>query len=188
MDTFHHQHLVAFEPQFLTAHLTLAFLEIIARQLHLISTEQRLQLFVQQGEVQGVQVFKIIVTILVLRCLFTIQEIVVERDADRIDAIDGQLHRQSFTSGRLTAGRRSGNEHQLHTLAVGYLICNLTDFLLLQGFTDLDEFIGMSADNGFVQVTHGTQSEYVLPVVVLLENVEHLVLAHEVFQTRGVIP
>ena len=62
----------------LATFLARACREIIAWQFDLITTEECCQLFVQQGQVQGVQVLKVVVALLVAWGLITIEEIVIE--------------------------------------------------------------------------------------------------------------
>ena len=51
--------------------------------------------------------------------------------------------------------------------------------LLLQGFADVDEVVGVSAGAGFVEVAHGRNAKDVLPAVLLAKDVKHLaLLAH----------
>ena len=78
VNAFHHQYLVVVQPQFTSAHLALARLEVIAWQLHLLTPEEGVHLLVEQRQVQGMQVFEVIFAFLVARRLFPVQEVVVE--------------------------------------------------------------------------------------------------------------
>ena len=135
MDAFHYEHLVVVECKFLATLHAFASREVIARQLYLFTLEQRIQLLVEEREVQGVQMFEVVVTFLVERCLLTVEEVVVEGDADGLDAIGDELDAESFAGGGLTRRRRTGNQYQTDTLALGYLIGNLGNLLLLKCLT-----------------------------------------------------
>ena len=102
MNTLYHQYLTIVQAQFLTTPLALAGLEVIAWQLNLLATEERSKLLVEQGYVQRMDALKVVIARLVARCLLTIQEIIVERDRHRLDAIGDELHRQALAGGGLT--------------------------------------------------------------------------------------
>ena len=155
MDAFDHQYLIALQLQLLAAGLTLACLEIVAWQLHFLATQQGIHLVVEQRDIEGVQVLEVIVAIGITRCEVTVEEIVVEGDADRIDAIDGQLYGESLAGGGLATAGGACYQHYLDAAAAGYLVGNLADLLLLQGLADLYESRGIALDNGFVQVADG---------------------------------
>ena len=101
--------------------------------------EKGSQLFVEQWQIQGMQMLKVVVALLVEWCLFTIQEVVIERDAYWFDAVDGQLHAETFTGSGLSRRRRTCNQHHLDALTLSYLIGNLCNLLFLQSLTNLDE-------------------------------------------------
>ena len=68
-----------------------------------------------------------------------------------------------------------------------YGVDNLVELLLLQGFADVDEFGGVTALYGFVEVACGAATEYVLPSLVLAYDVVHLGLGYEGLKLRGVL-
>ena len=96
MDALNHQYGIVVETQLFATHLRCTCGEVVARQLHLLATEEGCELFVQQRQVQGVQILEVVVALLVAWRLVTIEEIVVERDGHRFDAVDSQLHTESF--------------------------------------------------------------------------------------------
>ena len=102
MDTFHHQHLAFVQTQLPATLHTLTCGEVIAWQFNLLTTEQRVHLLSQQWQVQGVQVLEVVITCGITGSKLTVQEIVVERDGNRFDAIHSQLHREALTRGGLT--------------------------------------------------------------------------------------
>ena len=82
---------------------------------------------------------EVVVALLVEWRLLAIQEIVVERDADGLDAVYGELYAETLAGSRLAAARRSGDEHQFDALALGYLVGYLADLLLLKGLAYLNQ-------------------------------------------------
>ena len=102
MDTFYHQHFIVVQCQFLTTHHTLSCGEVVTGQLHLLAIEEFGQLLVEEWQVQGMQMLEVIFALLVEWCLFTIEEIVIEGDANGLDAVDSQLDTESLTGGGLS--------------------------------------------------------------------------------------
>ena len=78
MDAFYHQHLIFVQCQLLTTHHALSCWEIVTRQFHLLAIEELIQLFVEERQVQGMQVLEVVIAFPVEWCLFAIKEIVVE--------------------------------------------------------------------------------------------------------------
>ena len=134
------------------------------------------------------QMLEVVVALLVEWRLVAIQEIVVERDADGLDAVYGELYAEALTGSRLTTARRSGDKHQLDTLALGYLVGYLADLLLLKGLAYLNQLWCIAFTDNLIQVADGAQSQNVLPLVVLLEDAEHLILMRHLAQFRRVFP
>ena len=114
--------------------------------------------------------------------MLPVYEVVIQRYLQRLDAIGQQLNAESLARGGLSRRRRSGHEHELDALAGRYLIGNLGDTLFLQRFRHVDDVGGMARIDEFVEVTYRTHTEDVLPVVVLLEDAEHLVLMGHLWQ------
>ena len=171
--------------EFLTALLARACWEVVAWQLDLVTAEECCQLLVQQGKVQGMQVLEVVVSLIVERRFVTIQEVVVKRDTHRHDAIDGELHAKTFACRSLTAGRGPCDEHELDALPLGNLVGNLGNLFLLKSLADLDEHRGVSLTDDIVEVAYCAQPEDVLPLVVFLEDAEHLVLVSHLTQLVG---
>ena len=130
--------------------------------------------------------FKVVVARLVAWRLVTIQKIVVQRYGYGLDAVDGQLHAEAFAGGGLAARRRTGYQYHFYPLCMGYLVGYLGYLLLLQGFRDLYQLRREAFVNDLIQVAHVAQVHDVLPLVVLLEDAEHLVLTDEGSELRGV--
>lgn len=63
VDSLYHQNIVRLQLQLLSTLHTLARREIVFRQFHLLATEERIKLLVEQIEVQGIDALKIKITI-----------------------------------------------------------------------------------------------------------------------------
>ena len=92
VNTLNHQHLVALKLQLLATTFAASLLEVITRQLYLFTSKQGCELLIKQRQIQGVQMLEIVVTLLIARRLVTIQEIIIERDINWLDTINGQLY------------------------------------------------------------------------------------------------
>ena len=103
VDALYHQHLVVVQAQTAAAHRRPARGEVVARQLNLLAAQQRVQLLVEQRQVQRVQVLEVVVAAGVARCLVAVHEIVVERDADGLHTAHQQLHAQPLARSGLAA-------------------------------------------------------------------------------------
>ena len=187
MDTLYHEDLVVVQTKAASAHLALTQLEVVTWKLYLLAVEQGVHLLVEQVEVQCVEVLEVIVAIGLARRVFAIDEIVVERDGNGLDAVRGQLYGQALTGCRLTAAGRSGDEHHADALSESNVLGNFGNFLLLQGLADLNELRGVALLYALVQVANGSQANDVLPLMVLLEDGEHLVLMGHLAQLVGML-
>ena len=78
MDTFNNQYHVFIYPEFLSAHFSFSGGKVIARQFHLSSVEQGGQLFFEEGEVYGIQGFKVVFAVLIQRGIVPVDEIVIQ--------------------------------------------------------------------------------------------------------------
>lgn len=78
MDTFHDQYIVGIHLQALAAGLTLSRLEVILRQLDLLTAEEGVELLVDLLQIEGIDRLIVIVAIGTTRCLLTVDEIIVE--------------------------------------------------------------------------------------------------------------
>ena len=177
MDTLYHQYLITLHLQTLPTAYTLTSREVIAGQFHLLASEQGIHLFIKQRNVQGMEMLEIIVSLFVTRGLVTVQEVIVERDADRLDAVDGQLHAEAFAGRGLATAAGACYEHHLNTLPTCYLIGYLGNLLLLQGLANLNKTVGIAFGDGIIQVANRSHTKNRLPAMVLLEDLEHLILS-----------
>ena len=75
--------------------------------------------------------FEIVIALTIFWRFLTIQEIIVERDANRMDSINSQLNTQTLAGSCFSRRRRTSNQHQLYTLSLSNLVSNLGNLLLL---------------------------------------------------------
>ena len=177
VDSLYHQNIVRLQLQLLSTLHTLARREIVFRQFHLLATEERIKLLVEQIEVQGIDALKIKITIFILRCLIPIHEVIIERNLQRLQSVYGKLDAQTLAGSSLARRRRTRQQYQLHPFAAGNLLGNLRQLLLLQRFADIDDIRSMSRIDSLVEVTHGSDTQDFLPAMMLLEDIKHLVLS-----------
>ena len=180
MDSLNHQHIVRLHLQLLSTLHTLARREIIFRQLHLLATEESVKLLVQQIEIQGIDALKIIFAVVILRRPVSIHKVIVQRNL--LQSVHGKLDAQSLAGCGLARRRRTSQQHELHTLTVRNILGYLGYLLLLQCLTDVDDVSGMTRLYRLVEVAHGSDTQDVLPAMVLLEDVEHLILLRHLAQ------
>ena len=102
MYALNEQHLVVCQFFLLARHLSLARLEIIARQLHLLAIDEGVQVIVEQFEVQGIERFVVVFAILVLGCLVAVKEIIIQRYVKRLYPVYEKLYGQTLACGGLT--------------------------------------------------------------------------------------
>ena len=176
VDSLYHQHIARLQLQFLSALDALARRKIIFRQIHLLTTEEGIELVVEQVEIQRIDALKIIFSILILRGLIPVHEIIIERNLQRFQSVYGKLNAQALAGCCLTGRRRTGKKHELHTLALGNILSNLSQLLLLQCLADIDDVGSMTGFDSLIEVAHGSDAQDFLPAMMLLEDVEHLVL------------
>ena len=88
--------------EFLTALLTGARGEVVAWQFNLLTFEEGCQLLVEQWQVQSMQVLEVVIALLVAWRLVAVEEIVIERDADGFNAVDGKLYAETLAGRGLS--------------------------------------------------------------------------------------
>ena len=182
MDTLDDEDVGGVEFQVLATLFALPFLEIILGQFHLLSCEKRVELLIEQRDIEGIETLEVVVALSVSRGVVTVDEIVVERHHHRSAAVAHQLYGQSFAGGSLATRRRSGNQYDTHAVALCDILGNLSNLLLLQGLRDVDDSRRVTLRHRHVEVAHRTDAQDVLPLVMLLEDAEHLVLHNHLAQ------
>ena len=115
-----------------------ARLEIIFGQFHLFAAKQRVELLVEQRQIERIKTLVIIISLCIFRRIGAVDEIIVQANLQRFDTIGQELNRQALASGGLSRRRRPRQQHQFHTIARGNLVGNLRNFLLLQGLAHVN--------------------------------------------------
>ena len=191
VDAFQDEDGVVVDAQLVAFEFLFAGVEVEARQFHFLAPQEGLQLGVEQLEVEGVERFVVVVALLVAGCVFAVHKVVVQRDGVGAQPVGHQLHAEALAEGGLSGGGGSGDEHELHAAAVLAPLVDVVGYLgyllLLQGFRHVDEVGGMSFLASQVEVAGVAQPHDVVPAQVFLEDVEHLLLLHHLFQRVGVL-
>ncbi len=173
------KHLVGLQTQLLAAHLGLTSHEVVAWQLHLLAFDEVGEVLVEELEVERIERLEVVLAVLILGRRLAVEEVVVEGDANGPHAVGDELHGESLARRGLAAGGRTGDEHYLYVMARLDVVSHAHELLVLQGLEDVYHVVGMAGEDGFVQVAHGAYAHLLLPVVILLEHLEHLVLLDE---------
>ena len=124
--------------------------------------------------------------VLVLRSVHTVNEIVIHREHLRAHPVHQQLYLESFGESSLSGRRSSGDKDDLRPLLsnrIGYL----RDFLLVQRLRQFDQLKGFILFACHIEVTDIIDAQQFVPAVVLLEDGEHLILRHLIFEHRRVV-
>ena len=160
---------------------TLAQLEVVARQLHLLACQQLVHLLVEQRGIHGLYTLEVVVAVGILGRVHTVHEVVVRTDDVRTHAGCHEQDGQTLAGGGLSAGRGTGQEHQfgafLHDV-VHYLV----QFLFLKGLAHVYQLRSMPVLDGLVELTGIAHPKDVLPTVELLNDVVHFLLGHHLLQ------
>ena len=187
VDALHDEHVVLVQMQLLPALLAHSCLEVILRQFHLLAPEEGIELLVDERDVQCMDALVVEFSVLVLRCVLTMYEVVVQRNLHGLHTAGKELYGEPLAEGRLAAGGRSGDEHDFCLFPAGNRVGDLRYLLFLQCLADVDEVGGKPLLHGFVEVAYGLDAEDALPAVMLLEHLEHLVLAYQFAQPGGIL-
>lgn len=131
---------------------------------------------VEEREVYSFDGFKVVVAVFVKGCGFAIHEIVVEGDAHGAFATGAELHGKAFTEGGFARRGGASNEYHFDVVVCGDVVGNFCNLFFLQSFCHIDQIVGGTSTNGFVEFAHGGASKDFLSAVLLLEDVEHLLL------------
>ena len=73
---------------------------------------------VEELKVEGIERFVIVIAVLIARGVFTVYEVVVQRDGVRTQAVGHQLHAEAFAESGSSGRRGAGDEHELHPVSV----------------------------------------------------------------------
>ena len=186
MDALDDQHGMCIDTQLVAGEHTLTGGEVELGELYLLALEQGIELGIEEGEVKGVERLKVVLAMFIERCEFAVDEVVVEREGHRMEAICHELYGEALAEGGLARGGGSRYEDDA-CLAAIYVVGNACYALLLQCFGHIDKVGGMAGTAGCVEVAHGAHAHNLLPMVVLAEDAEHLVLTYNILQDVGVL-
>ena len=117
--------------EFIATEDPFTFGEVIGRQTDLIALHQFVHLLTEERQINGIDVLEIILSVLILRGVHTVDEIIIHREHLRTDTVDEQLDLQTFGERGLTGRRSTGDEDDLRSFlrdGIGYL----GDLLLVQ--------------------------------------------------------
>ena len=191
MNTFQYQNRVIFNFQFITFKFFLAESKIKAGKFYFFTTQQGLQLLVEQLEVERVKRFIIIVSVFIQRSILTVYEIIIERDRKRFQPICHQLDWKPLAESGLSGRRRSGNQYQFHPVAVFATmkngIGNLGYLLFLQCLSNVNQICCMAFFASEVEIACIVESHDIAPIQIFFKDVQHLFLLYNVFQHFGIL-
>ena len=129
---FNHKHVVFLHFQLLSTGPADTRLEVILGQFNLFATEKCIELFVDKVQVEGINAFIVVFSVLIMWCLVAVNEVVVKRNLQGFQSVCHKLYGKTFARCGLSRRRRTGKKHQLYTLPTGNFISNLRYFLLLK--------------------------------------------------------
>ena len=157
---------------------SLSELEVIAGEEDFLTAQQLAEVLVEKLSVNGLYTLKVLVAAGVPGRVDAIYKVVVGRY--RVGAQAAGHHEDGQSLGRcsLAAGGRAGDEYETAATLL-YGVDDLVEFLLLQGFADIDQLGGIATLHSLVEVARGSAAEYVLPSLVLAYDLMHLGLRRE---------
>ena len=165
MDTLHNQYLLVPQRNTLPGRNRTSLLEIELRQLHLLAGEQIIELGIKQLQVHCLQRLEIIIAVAVLRRMLAVDEIIVQFNDLRHHSEDTALQRKAQRRRRLSARRRTGDEHRLHLVAARInLIRDSRIFTLMKSLREIDQTHRIALGNGPVQCSYPIDPHYGTPV------------------------
>lgn len=159
-----------------SARTTFARGEIEDGEFYFVSREELRHLVVEEREIYSFDGFKVVVAVFVKGCGFSIHEIVVEGDAHGAFATGAELYGKTFAEGGFARRGGACNEYYFDVVVCGDVVGNFCNLFFLQGFCHIDQIVGGTSTNGFVEFAYGGAPKDFLSAVLLLEDVEHLLL------------
>ena len=177
VDAFHDEdvvlvqlHEIAFEERF-------PLLEVIAREFHPAARQERVEVVPQQFQVHRFQRLEIELAFVVQRRPVAGHEIVVQFDDLGFHAQDAELLGQAERRRRLAAGRRSGDEDDLHAFPLGEDQVRHPGVLpFLPRLAQVDELDGLPVHQFLVQRADAADAGGMAPRGILLEGRGQLAL------------
>lgn len=123
----------------------------------------------EQRDIEGLEGLEIVVAVGAPRGLLPIEEVVVEREADRAQPVDLELRAQPLQEGGLPGRGRAGDEQHTQCAALPQdLVGDVGDALLVEGLGEADELQMATAGDQVVDVGDLLDVDPVQPELVLL--------------------
>ena len=175
MDAFHDEDIFLVQFHEIAVEITFAFLEIETWDFHFLAVQQIIQLPVEEVQVHGMQGLEVVVAFLVFRCMFAVDEVIVQFDDLRHEAEDADLVRKAFGRRGLSAGGRAGDENDLHTAAAFVdAVGDLCILAFVQGFRHVDQLHDLVVQHDLVQGADAFHAHDVAPVGIFLQGTGNL--------------
>ncbi len=170
MDALDHDDVVLADAE-RRANLATARLEVVARQQHLFAGHQAAHIRLEQGDVQRPQRFEVERAAGVARRRLAIDEVIIETDDDRIDALSHHLQRQPLGKRRFAGRRRPRDGHQPHRrLAAGNGPGDACQLPLVQSLGHHDDLRRTAAGDRLVERIDVADAHDRQPIFVRLEH------------------
>ena len=165
MNAFYQKHGVFRQLQFIATIFTQASLEIILRNFYPFTSQQTNQVCIEKFKVNGINGFKIVITIRFARCIHTVHVVVIHRNRNGTNTIYCQLDANALGGTGLTGRGRSCDEDNLNSVTVlSNFISNGSKLFLVKSFCHLDDFILHAHFNIAVQLGNGIALNHSCPL------------------------
>ena len=132
----------------------------------------------EERKVESMEMFEVPLSVLVARCILTVDEVVVHGDDHRTYAVDHELDSQTLGECGFTRRARSRDEHEARhaALAMSDLVGNLRHLLLVQGLGELDHLEAFLVFACLIELAYVADMQEFIPSDKLLEDTKTLVL------------
>ena len=173
VDAFEDDDLVGGEGEGFAFEFHAAGFEVEAGHVDGLAGVEGVEMLVEEGEVDGFDVFEVVVAFFVAGGVFAVDEVVVDGDGDGSEAVDAELDGEAFGEGGLAGGGGSGDEDVADVVAAGGdFVGDAGDFLFVEGFGDADEVGAFFGGDDFVEASDGVDVEDAAPLFVFLVDLE----------------
>ena len=133
-------------------------MKFVARNIDALAAHQAAEVVVEQFEVDGFERFVVILAVGVLRGLFAVHEVVVERDQHGVQSQHAQLDAQPFGRGGLAAAGGAGDQHHAGAARkVGVVdgVGHPGELALVERFGEFDQAAAVAREHLRIDVAHG---------------------------------
>ena len=191
VDAFDQQHAARLHLQVLAVVFAASRDEVEFRHIDHFPVQQPEHVLLQGAVVHGLEIVEVVASVGEFRGLDAVDEIVVGRERNRLEAAGLELHAQAVRDRGLAAARRTGDQHDADRIlrvvvAALDLLRNLDELLLLQGLGDLDQVGCTALQANVVHVARVAQIHDAVPLEVLGKDLEGLGLVDERRQDLGI--